>query len=97
MNQPTHPLKIVLVVHHFLPNFKAGAGWRAHRTATWLQRHGYVVMIVCIESIRDTARSDLRCEYNNPWVETRLPQYLAEEKPNIFYFISEYLAWFKLD
>jgi glycosyltransferase involved in cell wall biosynthesis len=32
-----------------------------------------------------------RWEYDNPWIETHLNQYLAEEKPDIFHLISGYL------
>jgi hypothetical protein len=117
MTQSQNPLKIVLAVHHFPPNFKAGAEWRAHRTATWLQRQGHIVKVVCVESIRDTRTSDLRWvdeqydslpvrrlflnwanasdparwEYDNPWAEAHLTEYLAEEKPDIFHLIGGYL------
>jgi hypothetical protein len=30
-------------------------------------------------------------EYDNPWIETHLRGYLAEEKPDIFHLISGYL------
>lgn len=32
-----------------------------------------------------------RWEYDNPWIEQHLSQYLAEEKPDIFHLISGYL------
>jgi glycosyltransferase involved in cell wall biosynthesis len=32
-----------------------------------------------------------RWEYDNPWIESHLSQYLAEEKPDVFHLISGYL------
>jgi hypothetical protein len=115
MNHSSHHLKIVLTLHHFSPNFKAGAEWRTHRTFTWLQCRGHVVKVAYIESIRDTATSDLRWvdevydslsvhslflnlsnapdpaswDYDNPWVEAHLTEYLAEEKPDTFHLSRE--------
>ena len=51
--------KIIIAVHHFPPTFKGGAEWRAHRTAKWLQAHGYTVKVVCVESVDDANTSTL--------------------------------------
>lgn len=44
-------MKIALTIHHFPPNFSAGAEIYAFRLAHWLLKHGYEVEVVCIESI----------------------------------------------
>jgi glycosyltransferase involved in cell wall biosynthesis len=44
-------LRIALLVHHFPPRPVGGAGWRAFRTARWLQRAGHEVRVVCVDSI----------------------------------------------
>ncbi len=111
------PLKIIIAVHHFPPTFRGGAEWRAHRTATWLQKQGHTVKVICVESINDSGTVDLRWvddefdglavrrlflnlsnapdqakwEYDNPWLENHLTDYLVEEKPDIFHLISGYL------
>lgn len=37
------------------------------------------------------APDPLKWEYDNPWIESHLTQYLSEEKPDIFHLISGYL------
>jgi glycosyltransferase involved in cell wall biosynthesis len=37
------------------------------------------------------ASDPARWEYDNPWIEAHLTEYLAEEKPDIFHLISGYL------
>jgi len=44
-------MRVVIVVHHFPPTFRGGAEWRAHRTASELQRKGHKVQVVCVDSI----------------------------------------------
>lgn len=44
-------MKIVVTIHHFPPNYSAGAEIYAFRLASWLVRHGHSVEVVCIESI----------------------------------------------
>jgi glycosyltransferase involved in cell wall biosynthesis len=44
-------LRVVLTIHHFPPNYSAGAEVYAFRLAGWLVRHGHEVEVVCIESI----------------------------------------------
>jgi glycosyltransferase involved in cell wall biosynthesis len=44
-------MRILIAVHHFPPSFGGGAEWRALRTAKGLQREGYQVQVVCVDSI----------------------------------------------
>jgi glycosyltransferase involved in cell wall biosynthesis len=44
-------MKIVLVIHHFLPNYSAGAEIYTLRLARWLKSHDYQVEVVCVEAI----------------------------------------------
>jgi glycosyltransferase involved in cell wall biosynthesis len=44
-------MKIVLTIHHFPPNYSAGAEIYTCRLAQWLVRHGHEVEVVCVESI----------------------------------------------
>lgn len=37
------------------------------------------------------APDPIKWEYDNPWIETHLTKYLAEEKPDVFHLISGYL------
>ncbi|RME97547.1 MAG: glycosyl transferase family 1, partial [Chloroflexi bacterium] len=59
-NYNTDSKSIVIAVHHFPPNFKGGAEWRAHRTAKWLQEQGHSVQVICVESVSDSTTSNLR-------------------------------------
>lgn len=45
-------MKIVLPVHHFLPRYTAGAELYTYRLARWLLRHGHVVEVVAVESVK---------------------------------------------
>jgi glycosyltransferase involved in cell wall biosynthesis len=44
-------MNILYAVHHFPPKFSGGAELRAQRTATFMQRKGYKVNVVCVEQI----------------------------------------------
>jgi glycosyltransferase involved in cell wall biosynthesis len=44
-------MKILMAVHHFPPNYKGGAEWRAYRTAKALSARGHEVRVVCVERI----------------------------------------------
>jgi glycosyltransferase involved in cell wall biosynthesis len=46
-------MKIVLITHHFLPDYNAGAEQYAYRIAQGLKRQGQAVEVVCIESITE--------------------------------------------
>jgi glycosyltransferase involved in cell wall biosynthesis len=46
-------MKIVLITHHFPPNYKAGAEQYAYRIAQALRRRGHTMEVVCIESISE--------------------------------------------
>jgi len=56
-------LRVVLTIHHFPPNYSAGAEVYAFRLAGWLVRHGYEVEVVCIESIMHKGNSELEHEH----------------------------------
>jgi len=56
-------LRVVLTIHHFPPNYSAGAEVYAFRLAGWLVRHGYEVEVVCIESITHEGNSELEHEH----------------------------------
>jgi glycosyltransferase involved in cell wall biosynthesis len=55
-------LRILIAVHHFPPNYSAGAEVYAFRLASWLVRHGYEVEVVCVESITHEGDSELEYE-----------------------------------
>lgn len=44
-------MRILLPVHHFLPQYTAGAELYTLRLAKWLQRHGHEVRVVCFDAI----------------------------------------------
>lgn len=46
-------MRIVLITHHFPPNYIAGGELYAYRIAQGLRRQGHAVEVVCIESIAD--------------------------------------------
>ena len=52
-------MKVILSVHHFPPNYSAGAEVYTFRLASWLINHGYDVEVVCIESITSSGTSEL--------------------------------------
>jgi len=113
----SQPLKILLAVHHFLPNYTAGAELHAYYVAQWLQQHHYDVHLICIEHINkgpadgviweddeyqglpvrrlsfdlSQTADPFEWQYNNPWLEKHLTEYLAQLKPDIFHLISGYL------
>jgi len=45
-------MRIALAVHHFPPNYSAGAELRAFRTARWLANNGHDLRIITVESIK---------------------------------------------
>jgi glycosyltransferase involved in cell wall biosynthesis len=55
-------LRVVLTIHHFPPNYSAGAEVYTFRLASWLVRHGYEVEVVCVESITHEGDSELEYE-----------------------------------
>jgi len=55
-------LRILIAVHHFPPNYSAGAEVYTFRLASWLVRHGYEVEVVCVESITHEGDSELEYE-----------------------------------
>jgi glycosyltransferase involved in cell wall biosynthesis len=44
-------VKVLLTIHHFPPNYSAGAEIYTFRLANWLVKHGHEVEVVCVESI----------------------------------------------
>lgn len=44
-------MKVILTIHHFPPNYSAGAEIYTFRLANWLTKHGHSVEVVCVESI----------------------------------------------
>jgi glycosyltransferase involved in cell wall biosynthesis len=52
-------VKIVLAIHHFPPNYSAGAEIYTFRLAHWLIQHGHDVEVVCVESIIHSSEHDL--------------------------------------
>ncbi len=60
-------MKIVLTIHHFPPNYSAGAEIYTFRLANWLVKHGQEVEVVCVESIEHEGRDEL--EYSRDLYE----------------------------
>ncbi len=52
-------MKIVLTIHHFPPNYNAGAELYTFRLAGWLLKHGHEVVVVCAESITHQGDNEL--------------------------------------
>ena len=46
-------MKILLVIHHFPPDYSAGAEQYAYRIAQGLRRQGHAIEVVCIKSITE--------------------------------------------
>jgi glycosyltransferase involved in cell wall biosynthesis len=46
-------VKVVLITHHFLPNYHGGAEQYAYRVAQELRHQGHTIEVVCIESITE--------------------------------------------
>lgn len=61
VNFAADPLRILLPVHHFLPQHAAGAELYTAKLAHRLQARGYAVEVVCIESTTEGAAGEL-CE-----------------------------------
>lgn len=56
-------MKIVLTIHHFPPNYVAGAEVYAYRLASWLVRRGHEVHVVCVESTTFEGGANIACRY----------------------------------
>lgn len=52
-------MKIIIGVHHFPPNYRGGAEWRAYRTARALLQAGHEVTVVCVERVDDASAQPL--------------------------------------
>jgi len=52
-------MKIVVTIHHFPPNYSAGAEVYAFRLSSWLVQHGHDVQVVCIESISNEGKDEI--------------------------------------
>ena len=52
-------MKIIIGVHHFPPNYRGGAEWRAYRTAHALLQAGHEATVVCVERIDDESAQPL--------------------------------------
>ncbi len=52
-------MRVVLTIHHFPPNYSAGAEIYTFRLAEWLVRHGHEVEVICVESITHESDSEL--------------------------------------
>ncbi len=57
-------MKIALTVHHFPPNYNAGAEIYVYRLASWLIRHGHQVDVICVESITYQGPGDITSTYD---------------------------------
>ncbi len=56
-------MKIVLAIHHFPPNYVAGAEIYAYHLAGWLVRHGHEVHVVCVESTTFEGAADIEHQH----------------------------------
>ncbi len=52
-------MKILIPVHHFPPQYSAGAELYSYRLAQWLHKHGHTVEVACIESISEGSSEHL--------------------------------------
>ncbi len=52
-------MKIVITIHHFPPNYSAGAEIYAYRLASWLLGQGHQVHVVTVESISHQGTQEL--------------------------------------
>lgn len=101
-------MKVVLTIHHFPPNYSAGAEIYTFRLANWLAKHGHAVEVVCIESIThgDEGKLEHRHEIYEGLSVWRLYFNLAEspdpfrysfDNPLIGDWFSEFLKQIKPD
>jgi glycosyltransferase involved in cell wall biosynthesis len=56
--------KIVLTIHHFPPNYSAGAEIYTFRLANYLVQQGYIVEVVCVESITHEGGPELEYKHD---------------------------------
>lgn len=56
-------MKVVITIHHFPPQFSAGAEIYAFRLAGWLIKQGHTVDVVCVESVTHTGEVELECKH----------------------------------
>ncbi|MBN2500162.1 MAG: glycosyltransferase family 4 protein [Anaerolineales bacterium] len=52
-------MKIVITIHHFPPNYNAGAEIYAYRLAKWLLHQGHQVHVVSVESVSHVSSQEL--------------------------------------
>lgn len=62
MKNHDRSLRIVLTVHHFPPDYSAGAEIYTFRLANWLVEHGHRVDVVSVESITCDKGQGLHCQ-----------------------------------
>lgn len=55
-------MRIALAVHHFPPNYSAGAELRAFRTARWLANNGNDLRIITVESVNSGPNEGVQTE-----------------------------------
>ena len=55
-------MRIAIAVHHFPPNYSAGAELRAFRTARWLANHGHDLQIITVENIESGSSKGIIAE-----------------------------------
>jgi len=80
-------MKVVLTIHHFPPNYRAGAEIYTFRLAGWLIRHGHTVEVVCVESITHGENSDIECMHEiYEGVSVWRLYFNLEQKSNPFYY-----------
>jgi len=77
-------MKIVLITHHFPPNFNAGAEQYAYRIAKGLYRQGQTIEVVCIESITDGSLTPV-CETDSyEGLTVHRLHFDVRQAPNLF-------------
>jgi len=55
-------MRVAIAVHHFPPNYSAGAELRAFRTARWLANHGHDLQIITVENIESGSSKGIIAE-----------------------------------
>ena len=55
-------MRIALAVHHFPPNYSAGAELYAYQTARWLENNGNDLRIIAVESVNSGPNEELQTE-----------------------------------
>lgn len=101
-------MKVVLTIHHFPPNYSAGAEIYTFRLANWLVKQGHSVEVVCIESITHSTEHKLEHQHEiyeglSVWrlyfhlQESPDPFYYSFDNPLIGAWFSEFLKQIKPD